>query len=503
MIRAAQVTGQLLDLNWIAEKINQILAQAGQKAGWFPPRGRSIGFTPFFPNPKYVPDVAGLTVAEQHWVSRLRGAPAESATAGFYITGRTGRFQVVEDLAGWMRDLGRGGLAVITGNPGCGKSAMLALPVLLTDPQRRETLLAGADHGSLAARAADLFDGLPVLGVHARGLNPYQVAGAIADYLGCSADSPADLLADLDGRPETSPRIVVIDAVDEARVPQVLLTGLLRPLASRPGIRVVVGARRHVLAGVGDTGLTIDLDTEKYRDPQALADYAQQLLIAACEPGVASPYRGHADSTAVTVAEGIAEKATERATATGQPESFLLAQLLARAVRCRRQVLDVTCDGWANQLPTDVGAAFDEDLRRLLGEREPIARILLAALAWAKGPGLPWENIWVPVAQTLAAHTNTGAPDLDRSDVRWLLDNVGAYIVEDIGPGQRSVFRPFHDLVAAHLRGQPSDEQTAADPTAGRSTLKWPHCSPLIWPLGGTARGGSSPLIWPHLRWCD
>ena len=54
--------------------------------------------------------------------------------------------------------------------------------------------------------------------------------------------------------------------------------------------------------------------------------------------------------------------------------------------------------------------------------------------------------------------------------MRWLLDNAGAYVVEDLGPGQRSVFRPFHDLLAAHLRGQPGDEQTATSPT-GRGCL--------------------------------
>ena len=39
---------------------------------------------------------------------------------------------------------------------------------------------------------------------------------------------------------------------------------------------------------------------------------------------------------------------------------------------------------------------------RRLGDKTPVARALLEALAWAKGPGLPWENIWVPVARALA-----------------------------------------------------------------------------------------------------
>ena len=245
----------------------------------------------------------------------------------------------------------------------------------------------------------------------------------------------------------------MIDAVDEAREPPKLLTDLLQPLTRRPGLRIVLGARRHVLAGVADAGLTIDLDTEEYRDPQALAGYAHQLLIAACEPDVATPYCGRHDGTAATVAAGIAEKAKKPTTATGQAEgqeeSFLLAQLLARAVRGRPQVL-TTNDDWAEQLPADIGAAFDEDLHHLLGKREPIATVepiakaLLAALAWAKGPGLPRRWIWGPVAQALAARAGTGALDLDRYGVRWLRDNAGAYIVEDLGPGQQSVFRPFH-----------------------------------------------------------
>ncbi len=32
----------------------------------------------------------------------------------------------------------------------------------------------------------------------------------------------------------------------------------------------------------------------------------------------------------------------------------------------------------------------------------------------------------------------------------------------------------------------------------GRSTLKWPHCTPLIWPHRGRSRWWCSTLIWPH-----
>jgi hypothetical protein len=229
-----------LGLAEVVGKINTTLRHAGQSAHCFPPGGEFTEDPPFFPNPKYVPSVAGLTVAEQHWVSRLRGAPADSTTAGFYVTGRTGRKRVLEDLARWMRDPDCSGLAVITGSPGCGKSAMLSLPVLLTDGQRRDALLAGAHLGSLVVRAADLFDGLPVLGIHSQGMNPYEAAAAIAQSLGRSADSPEELVEDLDDRPGASSRIILIDAVDEARDPRRLLTDLLLPLARRHGLRIVI-----------------------------------------------------------------------------------------------------------------------------------------------------------------------------------------------------------------------------------------------------------------------
>ena len=442
---------KLLNPFSVTREINRVLKEVGQTASLAAPGGRSTGEAPFFPNPTYTPNIAGRTLAEQkHWVSRLRGTPTDITKPGLYVTGRTGRMKVVKDLAQWMRSTDRYGLAVVTGSPGSGKSAMLALPVLLAGGQSRDALITGADPRSLVAHAVDRFAGLTVLGIHAQGMNPYDVARDIAKLLGRSADSPDELLADLDDRAETSSRIIVVDAIDEARDPPQMLNNLLRPLSRRPMLRVVIGTRRHLAPPAADTSLLVDLDSDEYCDPQALADYAHQLLIAAHEPDAFTPYRDH-DDVAVKVATEIAKKATERSAAIGRAESFLLAQLLARAVRGRKQLLDVTR---AEQLPADLGTAFDEDLRRL-GKHEPAARALMTALAWAKGPGMPWETIWVPVARALASWAGAGTLRLERSDVRWLLDNAAAYIVEDLGPGATSVFRPFHNLIASHLRGAP------------------------------------------------
>jgi len=466
---------RFVSLDWIVQAVNDAHAGlAQQQARLFPPATGSTGIPPFFPNPCHQPGLAGLTVADQHWLSRVRGGPEESTT-GFYLTGKTGRLRAAEHLAAWMTDPGAKGLAVVTGSPGTGKSALLALPVLLSDRFRRADLLRAADPGSLIQRTAGLLPaGTPVTAIHARGLNTDQAAGAIARALGREASTASALLEDLDTTPEHGRRIVIIDAVDEATSPATLLGGLLVPLARQPSLQVAVGARRHVLSTVGDAGLTIDLDTSEYRDPQALTDYVHRLLIASEEPGVTTAYtpvaaatRGGRGEAAGAVAAVIAQRATARE---GTSESFLIGRLLALSARGRSEPADITSEGWQLELPASLAEAFDEDLARL-GNQEPLARALLTALAWARGPGLPWENIWVPVARALVRRDGgTGHPPITGEDVRWLLGEAGAYVIEDLGPGGRSVYRPFHDLLAAHLRGEPGTGHDGRDPAA---TAAW------------------------------
>ena len=428
-------------LDWIVQAVNDAHAgQAQQHARLFGPATGSEGIPPFFPNPDYQLGLAGLTVADQHWLSRARGGPAESTT-GFYLTGKTGRLRAAQDLAAWMTSPGTRGLAVVTGSPGTGKSALLALPVLLTERSRRADLLMAAEPESLIGRTAGLLPvGTAVTAVHARGLNADQAAGAIARALGRDSGTAAELLENLDATPEHGRRVVIVDAVDEAASPATLLGGLLVPLARQPGLRVAVGARRHVLSGIGDTDLTIDLDTARYQDPQALTDYIRNLLIASQEPGVTTPYQravtaapGDRGEAAEAAATAIARRATSR---DGRAESFLLGRLLALSARGSAKPADIIGEGRQPELLAAVGEAFDEDLARL-GDKEPLARALLRALAWARGPGLPWENIWVPVAQALAADSGTaGHLPVTGEDVRWLLGAAGAYIVEDLGPGR-------------------------------------------------------------------
>ncbi|WP_342661668.1 WD40 repeat domain-containing protein [Rhodococcus ruber] len=444
-----------LPLETVQAMVDDALAGTDQRAWMHHPPSPRVPH--FFPNPGYIPAVAGLTVDAQHWISRARGAPG-GEEVGFYLTGRTGRLRAAADLTWWITNPDGGDVAAVTGGPGTGKSTLLALPALLTDPAGRHTLLSGTAEGSLAhTTAAKLPEGTSLVAVHARGLNSDKVAQDIAIGLGRAADTVGALLESLKQDPHGHATVLVVDAVDEATEPTTLQDILLLPLARHPRLRVVLGARRHVLPPPGTVARTVDLDAERYQDPEALVDYVRQLLVAAHEPGVTTPYQGadgqpHPDTD--TVAAAVAARATSGAggTAPGVVESFLIARVIALALRGRLARVDLSTGSWARQLPDGLAAAFEEDLGRL-GDRTPIARILLEALARARGPGLPWETIWVPVARavaTLHGDADLGAR-LTNDDVDWLLEKAGGYVVGDLGPGGRSVFRPFHDLLAEYL----------------------------------------------------
>ena len=237
---------RFLSLDSIIQAVNDKLSgNYSQQARVFAPIQGSLGIPPFFVNPDYRPGLAGLTVSEQHWLSRVRGT-AEDSTIGFYLSGRTGRVRATEELAAWISG-DHGGLAVVTGSPGTGKSALLALPVLLAQPSSREDLLRAAGPSSLIRHAAALIHvETSVIGIHARGLNTDQVAGTISRALNRLPRTASTLLEDLDNTPEASRCVVIVDAVDEAISPTTLLGSLLLPLSRQHGLRIAVGARRNV-----------------------------------------------------------------------------------------------------------------------------------------------------------------------------------------------------------------------------------------------------------------
>lgn len=131
----------------------------------------------------------------------------------------------------------------------------------------------------------------------------------------------------------------------------------------------------------------------------------------------------------------------------------------------------------------------------------------------------------MPVARALAAaglgasFADVSPEDVGDQDVRWLLQTMGSYIVEDLGPGERSVFRPFHELLAAHLREEPQHEQsdgghrvdagwrkrrTEAESAITRAlldtlSLRWQSAHPYIRNYLVQHAAGGEPQLLPEL----
>ncbi|MFD3722105.1 hypothetical protein [Streptomyces sp. NPDC058674] len=439
---------------------------------------RGSGNPHFFPNPDYWAGSGGLTTAEQQ-LAKLRGVPG--ATVGVYLTGVTGRLNAAQDLARWLKAQSPPhGLLAVTGPAGTGKSALLHLVGYLSDAATGLEQFGEEPDELIAQTAEELKGGLPLVNVQAHGLNVDQIAREIGKGLGRPGQTVGTLLAGLPGHHQPTagphqspPPCLIIDSIDEADRMDVVSDVLLRPLARR--LRVAASCRDNKLFALGKPDAVIDLGATRYRDPQALIEYIHHLLIASHEPHLETSYKQKQDDFSAeleaagrAVAEEIAERATKTHGASAA-ESFLVGQLMARSVR-GQPLVDTTENGWSARLPVNMIEAFEQDIDAT-DNRAELIRTLLRALAYARGEGLPWENIWVPVAQGLAPRAARSQPvQISATDVRWVLSHMGAYVVEE-NRWDRSLFRLLHATLADYLRG-PKNQDAQAEAAICEALLR-------------------------------
>ncbi|MGV4983644.1 caspase family protein [Streptomyces sp. NRAIS4] len=376
---------------------------------------------PFFPNPGFDPsaevlgedrtdpDVSDLS---SHFEPRGRGVEHVHDPGSYF----TGRARALGTARAHLAGDGPGGLLAVTADPGSGKSAVLGRLVMegCTDAS------VNAHHQTLEALVGRL--------------------AAAADVRATTADG---LFAALAGR--TKPFRVVVDSLDEAGAggdkaeARRIGWDLLRPLSGVACVRLVVGSRRELLPHLGDQVPVVDLDDSAYADDTDTAAYVEKIL---CDTG--APYARNTGP-----ARRIAREVARRA-----GRCFLVARMTASAL-LRGPVVDTGAPGWAEQLPSDVGGAFDAYLQRLPSSRHAATMALLTALAFGEGNGLP-RRVWVPVAARLSGLA------LVQADVDMLLEEDGSYLAGARVDGTTH-FRLYHQELTDHLKRRVLRHRDPAD----------------------------------------
>jgi len=319
-----------------------------------------------------------------------------------------GRDAVLADACVWLRSPDGPATLVVTGEPGSGKSALLA------------RLFAIAPGGITAL-------------VDARGKTGHELMAALcAACQVAETTSPGRLLAAL--RDRARPMVLAIDAADEAVEPSALpvVDHVLAPLAAGvagSGVRLLLATRRHLVDTLRGPLRVIDLDAEPYADANGLRSLARACLL---EPGAASPYHRAPAPYVDEVAAAVAEAAGR---------SFLVALITARGLAGRDDLFDPHDATGRAGLPAMAADAVRTDLDHRLGGDAARARDLLLPLAYGRGDGLPRDDLWPVLAGVLAGRPYTVA------DVGWVVERAGSYVVEAGG-----AYRLCHELVAEHLR---------------------------------------------------
>jgi WD40 repeat protein len=365
-----------------------------------------------------------------HFEPRARGVDAPTEAGWRFV----GREAALLDLVGWLNDTEDRSTRIVTGGPGSGKSAVIGRLVVLSDPGYRRTV-------PIEGLGRDMSppEGCIATGVHARGLTSAQVLAALCVQAGVIADTPTRLLRGMRGQRLT----VAIDAVDEALDPVGLASGVLRPLVEAgpgAGLRLLIGTRPHLIGSLGLTGSSavINLDSERYADPESIYQYVLRGLRDAED----SPYASATPGLIGAVAQAVADAAGH---------SFLVARIVTRTLLSQPQVPDPADHTWRASLPGTAAAAMHADLETRLGGEAERARDLLRPLAFAAGAGLPW-SLWAPLASKLSGHSYTN------EDLTWLWDQAGSYVVEFVESGP-AVYRLYHSALAEYLR----QDQVEAD----------------------------------------
>ncbi|WP_328881866.1 ATP-binding protein [Streptomyces sp. NBC_00299] len=412
---------------------------------------------PFFPNPNWTgdPRLERLQTVD----APVRAFVADLGAEHFMDRVRdhfVGRRRQLADLAPWLDDATVGGLRVVTGAPGSGKSALLGA---LVCTGHEEIIRAAPDiRRHLAAQQPDgVASPNPMLAaIHARNRELDAVLTSLAAQWrlparGSGRTEPwtaPDLIEAIVALPAVP--VLVFDALDEADDPADLMQRLLLPLTEalrpdgRPCLRLLVGTRRGTrfqpLLELAAAQQTL-LDLDDVPDGELRADLAEHLSLRLAElPSYSAALQR---PVRTVLARTVAAKLTRNAGTVRDWGPFLVARIFGRALETLPAPADVAAaEHLGASVPVTLPGVLELDLS--LQPQRARLRAVLAAVAWAKGEGFPTEAVAAVAAEF--------APDVDDGNVRQLLEANRFYLRTGVESDGSTLYRLFHQGLADYLQ---------------------------------------------------
>ncbi|GIE35142.1 hypothetical protein Ait01nite_081870 [Actinoplanes italicus] len=434
-----------VSLREVARRINDGLS--GQSLWTTPVPLHYDAALPVLPNPRYERDpvadrIATFDAPIQPFLTDVVADAAHFQTrAGMYFTGRRA---VLDSVVPWLDGAGPGGLWVLTGAAGSGKSAILGALVCAAHPALQE----------LTAHVRLQMDDPPavnplLVAVHARQRTLLEILASIGRQLGLKPPdqgwTAAALIAALAGM--DSPPTLIIDALDECPEADAVQTVLLMPMArarrhgSGLAVRLLVGTRpwrdrfTPLLEHAQESGQFSDLDQldrrEIYRD---LRRYLIELLSGIPQLEIL------AGGIATRLADDYNRRRHEPAAS--RWGHFLVAARYAGYIRDHPPGEKEGVAELLAAMPIDLPQVLEMELAA--HPRPHHLRAALAALAFAKGDGMPTELLRV-----VAAALGPADPEL------FLGDEVRLYLRTSCEPDGVSLLRLYHQGLADYLRVHP------------------------------------------------
>ncbi|MBR7832866.1 hypothetical protein KDL01_06310 [Actinospica durhamensis] len=440
-----------LTVDQFSEALQQILDDTTERRQTLERLSSGVG-EPTLDNPYYKPHLPDFPTQlragrrpiidrelSEHFMLKFRGIEV-LGDRGWYFSGRR---RTLEEITAW---LGRPqhGLFVLTGPPGCGKSAVLGRLAVLSDPRSRRL----AEEAGALARPTGAGRGPLDVGLHIRGLTLAECVAGIAAGLGVMAEDARELCQAVAARSSALQRqlVVMVDALDEAKPADrlAIAADLLRPLAEIGHAKVLVGVRAEAQPdGSGAASAVAVLEPGADRvwrlerdDPDGESDIAAYIRYRLMD---------HADSPYARLRRTDAAQQAGLVLARRADGIFLLARAFCQVLEHQPEIPDLATADSQELFSQDVNRVFAADLARF-GSEEALVRDVLVPLAWAEGKGLP-APLWAALIGTMRAD----GPALPAEGMRALIEKASAYLIES-SEDEQPVYRLYAEQFARFLR---------------------------------------------------